>query len=193
MEVIEEALALLDEVGLDALTTRALAARLGVRASALYRHVSGKKELLAALADRIMSEALADPPQDADWAGQLESFAHRLRRSLLAHRDAARVVAQYGPLGERALLNAEAGIGLLRSAGLPLSTAAHAGHTVVCFVVGFVLQEQAPTPEPDGQRADFVRGNLPHLTEWLADRPDEDASFAIGLRILVNGLRVELS
>src|SRR5262245_34029368 len=48
-QVVRAALALLDEVGLDELTMRRLAERLGVKAAALYRHVRGKDELLALL------------------------------------------------------------------------------------------------------------------------------------------------
>ncbi|MDI5967207.1 TetR/AcrR family transcriptional regulator C-terminal domain-containing protein [Streptantibioticus silvisoli] len=57
--VVDAALELLDEVGLDALTTRALTGRLGVRPGALYWHVRDKRELLTAVAERIMDEVFA--------------------------------------------------------------------------------------------------------------------------------------
>src|SRR5215216_2081141 len=60
-EVVGAALGLLDEVGLDGLTTRRLAERLGVRVGALYWHVSSKQELLAAIAGRIMEELSTRP------------------------------------------------------------------------------------------------------------------------------------
>src|SRR5215217_6285359 len=53
-EVVGAALELLDEDGLDGLTTRRLAGRLGVRVGALYWHVESKQELLAAVADRFI-------------------------------------------------------------------------------------------------------------------------------------------
>ena len=192
-DVVHAALALLDEVGLDAMTTRRLAQRLGVQVGALYRHVASKRELLVAVAEQIVQQALAPPLPAGDWAAQVSGFAHRLRRALLAHRDGARVVAEYGPLGPNTLHYAELGIALLRDAGMPLAPAAHGGHTIVSFVIGFVLQEQAPPADPDGHRAALVRQTLPNLAEWLSQRPDEDAAFAIGLGMVVNGLRAELA
>ncbi|MDI5971187.1 TetR/AcrR family transcriptional regulator [Streptomyces sp. SL13] len=64
--VVDAALELLDEVGLDALTTRALTGRLGVRPGALYWHVRDKRELLTAVAERIMDEVFAPAMAPAD-------------------------------------------------------------------------------------------------------------------------------
>src|SRR5919108_3233672 len=58
--ILAEALALVDEAGLDALTTRALGQRLGVDPTAVYRHFRNKDELLGALADRILASSDSD-------------------------------------------------------------------------------------------------------------------------------------
>jgi AcrR family transcriptional regulator len=52
-QVVRAALALVDEVGLDGLTMRRLAERLGIQAASLYKHVKDKDELLVLLADEI--------------------------------------------------------------------------------------------------------------------------------------------
>src|SRR5215467_10891753 len=55
-EIVRAALALLDEAGMDDLTMRRLADKLGVKAASLYRHVRDKDELLVLLADEISGE-----------------------------------------------------------------------------------------------------------------------------------------
>src|SRR5215208_2930307 len=81
-EVVGAALGLLDEVGLDGLTTRRLAERLGVRVGALYWHVSSKQELLAAVADRIMEEFSAAPLAGGDGEGGTPGGPHGRRAGL---------------------------------------------------------------------------------------------------------------
>ena len=55
--VVDVAIALLDADGLDALTMRKLATRLGVQAGALYWHFASKQALLDAMADRFLEVA----------------------------------------------------------------------------------------------------------------------------------------
>jgi TetR/AcrR family tetracycline transcriptional repressor len=184
-DVIDAALALLDEVGLDALTTRRLADRLGVRVGALYWHVKDKNELLTTLADRIVAQAHRAPPAAGDdWADQLATTAHRLRAALLAHRDGARIVAGYAPVSPGSLDAAERGLRVAREAGVPLAVAALAGDTVMSYVTGYVLQEQSPEPESPPTLA-----GRPLLAEWVRARPDHDTAFATGLATILTGIR----
>src|SRR5262245_23549209 len=101
-QVVRAALALLDEVGLDELTMRRLAGQLGIKAASLYRHVRSKDELLALLGDEISGE-IPFPRGTGTWQEQLTEIAWNVRRGLLAHRDAARVLANSPPVGPRRL------------------------------------------------------------------------------------------
>src|SRR5499427_8577593 len=116
-QVVRAALALLDEVGLDELTMRRLAERLNVKAASLYRHVRNKEELLALLGDEISGE-IPFPRETGNWRSQLVEAAWNVRRGLLAHRDAARVLANTPPVGPRRLAHIEAVLRTLRDAGL---------------------------------------------------------------------------
>ncbi|MFC3398242.1 TetR family transcriptional regulator [Microbacterium amylolyticum] len=89
--IIDQAIALLDDIGLPDLSMRRLAGALGVAPSALYWHVANKQTLLAALADRIVAEAA---PADG-----VDTTALALRDAILAHRDAAEVVTSSAALG----------------------------------------------------------------------------------------------
>jgi TetR/AcrR family tetracycline transcriptional repressor len=139
-QVVRAALALLDDVGLDELTMRRLAEYLGVKAASLYRHVHNKDELLALLGDEISSEIPA-PPDTGTWQEQLTTMAWNVRRGLLAHRDAARVLANSPPVGPRRLKHIEAVLRVLRAAGLRDRDAARAAYHVNNFVTEFAADE----------------------------------------------------
>lgn len=85
--ILQEALTLVDEAGLEGLTTRALGRRLGVDSTAVYRHFRSKDELLSALADHIVGGGQEPGSNDGDGSlrGQLRSACLAIRRALLAH------------------------------------------------------------------------------------------------------------
>ena len=84
-QVVRVALPLLDEVGLDGLTVRRLAERLGVQNPALYWHFKNKQALLDAMAKTMLADALADiqpPSADDRWAEWLADVSGRFHRAL---------------------------------------------------------------------------------------------------------------
>jgi TetR/AcrR family transcriptional regulator, tetracycline repressor protein len=139
-QVVGAALTLLDEVGLDELTMRRLAEHLGVKAASLYRHVRSKDDLLALLGDEISAE-IPLPSQAGSWRDQLTQSAWNVRRGLLAHRDAARVLASTPPAGPRRLRHVEAVLRILRAAGLRDRDAARAAYHLNNFVTEFAADE----------------------------------------------------
>lgn len=194
-DVIDAAMELLDEGGLDQLSTRRIAERLGVRVGAIYWHVKDKDELLAELADRIVGSCLDEiPGPDQAAAGpaalaeRLTAAAHAVRRALLAHPDGAALVAGHAVPGPHSLVLADRLIGLTRAAGLPLPLAAHAGDTLLSYVTGFVLQEQrrrALTEDPQTPVPDLDLEGLPHLAAALEEGlPDDETTFAVGAGLI---------
>ena len=139
-QVVRAALVLLDEVGLDELTMRRLAEGLGVKAASLYRHVRNKDELLALLGDEISAE-IPLPRSSGTWREQLTESAWNVRKGLLAHRDAARVLAGTPPAGPRRLRHIEAVLRILRAAGLRDRDVAHAAYHLNNFVTEFAADE----------------------------------------------------
>jgi AcrR family transcriptional regulator len=191
-QVVQAALELLDEVGLDAFTTRALTARLGVQRGALYWHVKSKHELLTAVSELITRPVFAeadDEDEDSDWAEGFAEFAHRLRAAMLAHRDGARLIASHVPAGPQGLEHMEERLTVLSKKGLPPGMAARFGDTIASYVTGYVLQEQtspADGPfEPDE--------NLPMVTELLASHADSSATFTACVATIVRGMRAEFA
>src|SRR5262245_361579 len=202
-QVVRAALALLDDVGLDELTMRRLAERLGVKAASLYRHVRDKEELLVLLGDEISGE-IPMARSGGTWREQLVEMAENVRRGLLAHRDAARVLASTAPFGPRRLRHVEALLGVLRSAGLSRRDAARAAYHCNNFVTEFAADEArfaAFTAASGSSRRKMYAEVRKHfkslppeeypviveLADYLGE-DDPDGLFRFGLEVWLRGL-----
>lgn len=155
-EVLAAALDLLDEVGLDALTTRKLAERLGVQPGALYRHFDSKRSLLHAMVARLTLDAAIEGDVPEDWAGMLRYAAVGARATVLTRRDGARLMATYlVPADETAQMFWHRLVGALSAAGFAESDALVAVDTTFAYVNGFAIEEQSRDGHPaePGQRA----------------------------------------
>src|SRR6266516_4843039 len=84
-EIIQTALALLEEHGAGALSMRRLADRLGVAPNALYTHVRGKADLIDGLVDQVYAGLDLDQDPTGDWTEQLAALSWAIRDHLLAH------------------------------------------------------------------------------------------------------------
>jgi len=116
--VVDQALAIADADGLEALTIRRLANQLGVTPMAFYWHFRNKEALLAGVADRLWGEIDADVDPDADWPAQLRRIMESLVRVLRAHRCASQVLASSEKLNNDAALRVtETTLEVLRRAG----------------------------------------------------------------------------
>ncbi|WP_163512353.1 TetR/AcrR family transcriptional regulator C-terminal domain-containing protein [Fodinicola acaciae] len=167
-EVLQAAVELLDEVGLDALTTRRLAAKLGVQAGALYRHFASKQALLDAVVGHLIDEAADGTPElTGEWDHVLRVMAFGMRSAMLAHRDGARLMTTFqvpSAAGEQAFNRT---IELLVEAGLTAEAAVSAVDTLFAYVNGFTIEEQA-------------RGG------------DRDLAFRAGVELILAGIRAGL-
>ena len=82
--IVQAALDLLDEAGMDGLTVRALASRLGVQAPALYWHVRSKQALLDEMATQIwrqIGDVMAGLPADLPWREVMRTYAATVREA----------------------------------------------------------------------------------------------------------------
>ncbi|ONI87191.1 hypothetical protein ALI22I_22310 [Saccharothrix sp. ALI-22-I] len=157
--VVRAALDLLDEEGLDAVSTRAVATRLGVRMNTVLWHVKSKARLRELMADAIVGEVdLAGLPED--WRERAAELPRRLRRALLAHRDGASAVVGTHMAEPGTLRFSEALAAALIAGEVP--RVAWTLRTLVHLTLGLVLEEQAG----DGRLADALveaPGDYPSL------------------------------
>jgi AcrR family transcriptional regulator len=117
--VVTEALAVIAHDGVQALTMRSLAARLGVVPGALYHHVGNKQQLQDLLLDGVLAEVDFHTDPSLAWTEQLKNRAHRLRQVLEAHPGVAAILKTRDPLGPHSLALAEALLARCRPPGSP--------------------------------------------------------------------------
>jgi AcrR family transcriptional regulator len=94
--VVAQALTVIAQEGVGALTMRTLAARLGVVPGALYRHVRNKEQLQDLVLDGVLAEVDCNLNRFLAWSEQLKVLAHRLRQVLEALRRRRAAAAQRG-------------------------------------------------------------------------------------------------
>jgi TetR/AcrR family tetracycline transcriptional repressor len=168
-EVLRAAIELLDEVGLDALTTRKLAAKLGVQAGALYRHYPSKQALLDAVVGHLIDEAGAGQPRpEGNWDDILRVAAMGLRAGMLAHRDGARLMTTFHVPSDAGAEAYQQLIDMLIAAGATAELAWSGVDTVFGYVNGFTIEEQ-------------TRGG------------DRLKAFLAGLEIIIAGIRAGMT
>lgn len=192
--VVDEAIALLDADGLDALTMRKLATRLGVQAGALYWHFASKQALLDAMADRFLEDFGADLPAGS-WDERLSAAGWRLREVLLSHRDGARVMAGTYVAEPNTILLGNMVIEILQTAGLPPDRAGWAAFAAFHYVLGHTIEEQAQLElterglwEPK-LTVDGIENKLA-ATAFTADPAER---FGYGLQLFLDGIRQQLA
>ncbi|MCK7621725.1 TetR/AcrR family transcriptional regulator C-terminal domain-containing protein [Streptomyces sp. RS10V-4] len=188
---VREALALVDEGGLETLTMRRLADRLGVHLPTLYRLFAGKDALVDEMAEAILARALpAAFDGDAAWPDRVRGLAASLRAALLAQRDGARIVGGNYAAKRNNLTYIDTLVGCVCDAGLPRDHGLWAAGAVFCFVLGETLEEQgAAGGEADTLEGVVRAGGYPHLAAGpVGPLLDFDARFAFGLELLLAGI-----
>ncbi|MEU4789389.1 TetR family transcriptional regulator [Micromonospora tulbaghiae] len=87
--IVDAAAALIDADGLEAFSTRRLAAELGVRGPSLYNHFATKDEILDAVADSVTAQVDVSFFGRLDWREALRRWGHSYRAALAAHPNIA--------------------------------------------------------------------------------------------------------
>jgi len=144
--IVQAALDLLDEAGMDGLTVRALASRLGVQAPALYWHVPGKQALLDEMATQIwrrIGDVMTGLPGDLPWREVMATYAATVRTELLGHRDGAKAFSGTTLTDPAVVRRQEVTFENLTHQGFALEDAVRGLVLLHDFTIGFCVEEQA--------------------------------------------------
>ena len=177
-DVVDRALAVLDDYGLESLTMRRLAAELGVQPSALYHHVPNKQTLLAAVADEILIRGRR-PRRAQAWDRRVIEICTELRDAMLAYRDGAEVVVTAHTFGLGGGTPAESLRQALRDGGLTENLVDLGTRVLLHLVFGHAMEEQTA---------------LQAASAGAIDRaPGGPADFEQGLELVLDGMRSRIN
>ncbi|GGZ41564.1 TetR/AcrR family transcriptional regulator C-terminal domain-containing protein [Streptomyces bluensis] len=189
-QITAAAMEVLESDGLDKLSLRGVAARLGVRVNAVAWHLKDKTGLLEAVADAIVANCVpAHLPPDPEE--RVRALLTSLRTALLSHRDGARLAQEGSSLArphQRAF--AEAFNAALHATGRSPQEAAWTAWTLMYFTLGLVKEEQTPpnrtlcaeAAEADPTAFPSLAKTIAHL---MADSFDD--RFAYGVDLILSG------
>lgn len=197
---LRTAVGLADEEGIDAVSMRNLASRLGVVPMALYRHVVNKEDLVDGMVEAVYGEV--DDSSGVDWRATMRQRAISMRQALQRHPWAVELMESSSP-GPANLHYHNAGIACLREqAGLSVRTAIDAYNLMDSYIYGFALQEKTlPSDlaaEAEARRQDLaatdpsIASRFPYLIEVVeelgASGYDYTGQFERGLELILDGI-----
>lgn len=142
--IVAEAIALLDEEGIEALSMRSLGQRLGAGATSLYRHVANKDELIELVVDEVYGELeVPEVTLASAWRVAMHITAHSLRQTGLRHMWLTHVLGQVGLnyLGPNVVEVTGRGLAILTAAGFDAQEAAKTMSTMSAYVIGITSAE----------------------------------------------------
>lgn len=208
-QIIKAAVRICDAAGVESLTTRKLAADLGIGTMTLYGYFRSKEEILDGIADHVLGTLVVPPPAEQTPAATVRSVARALFAMMREHHSVVYLLSSRVTISEKALKAAmEDVLAVLRDAGFDGLGAVRAYALVMTYCMGFASYQQPRPWGPDGaddvdelrrRRRHFYMSlplpdfeNLVELNEPLTTMPS-DAQFEFGLDCLIDGLLAELT
>jgi AcrR family transcriptional regulator len=205
--VLNAAIGLADEGGIESLTMRKLAGELGVEAMSLYNHVANKGDLVDAIADLVVSE-IELPVATEAWEVAVRTCAVSAYETFMRHPWACSLVmspTNTSAVREPRVRYIEWLLGRLRDAGFSPELAYHAYHALDSHILGFTLwhlghSAGAKNIAGDQDFADFAAGFIeelradgyPHLAEHAEQHlagVEDEREFEFGLDLILDGLK----
>jgi AcrR family transcriptional regulator len=198
--VLQTAIGLADQGGLESLSMRKLGQELGVEAMALYHHFENKEGLVDAMVDIVFGEVEL-PSLGPDWTTAMRQRAISLRDALGRHSWAIGLMESRRRLGHAGLRHHDAVIGSLRSAGFDMALTAHAYSLLDSYIYGFALTKMNLPFETTEEVADVAQTMLapfqadayPNLVAFITEHAmqpgyDYGDEFEYGLDLILDGL-----
>lgn len=193
--IVAAAVELADSDGVDALSMRNLARRLGFEVMSLYNHVANKDDLLALMLDAVAAEIDEPPPDEAPLAA-IRAMTISTHDALVRHPWAPELWMRYLP-GPARTRHMDALLRLFDASGLAPALAHHGFHAVSNHVLGYTLQQLGMDmggDDPEARAREYVAGiseaDHPHMVAHVRQHIDGDtsSSFELVLDLVLDGL-----
>jgi AcrR family transcriptional regulator len=183
-EILDAALAIADEQGIDAVTMRAVAKRVGLTPMALYGHIQDKEGLLDSMLGQLLSE-ISLPNKAGTWQERLTLLANEARGLAKRHPGAVALVFARPSIAPDAVRVVDAIYVALLDAGVGPCEVPRVERLVSTLVLGYATSEangrfSSSALNPRGRRAQLPEGELPGhaaLRPLLDEPVDWDAEF----------------
>jgi AcrR family transcriptional regulator len=198
--VLDAALKLADDGGIEGLSMRKLGQALGVEAMALYYHFANKERVIDGIVDLVYQE-IDVPVAGAAWMDAMRQRAISVRDALLRHRWAIGLMESRTNPGAATLRHHDAVIGCLRTGGFDMARTATAYSLLDSYIYGFALTKMnLPFDDTsdivevsENMLAPFPEGEYPNLMAFLTEHAmlpgyDYADEFEYGLDIVLEGL-----
>jgi AcrR family transcriptional regulator len=192
--VAEAAADLVAKDGLDALSVRQVANRLGVWPTTVMHHAGGRRDGLLALLIEHLAAGIRTERQGS-WRERLTELGHEIRRVALAHRGLADELLRSGATGPQALRLADAILDALQDAGLDQDVAQDAYDVFLTFVLGSAGRQTTAAAPARWRAFEIALDQAPpdtyaalgHATRGGTTR-DDDARFGGGLDLVLDAI-----
>jgi TetR/AcrR family tetracycline transcriptional repressor len=193
--VVEVALEIIDETGLDGLNMRLLGRRLGVNSASLYHHFHNKDDILQAVREYIVRKAkvparLANKP----WDEQLMILGKAYRAGMANHPNAVLLVTATNPMRSRSTLgygHYDCVIGAMLQAGFTDEQALMLMVGVEILASGSIMEEFSLGSHARFGTVDAVQ--FPNLYQVTDTKPLKiSSSFPQLLTMLIEGAQAQL-
>ena len=201
--VLETALGLADQGGLESLSMRKLGQALGVEAMALYYHFANKDRVLDGIVDLVFAE-IELPASGGDWKAAMRSRGIAVRDALLRHRWAIGFMESRANPGPATLRHHDAVIGCLRAGGFDMAQVAHAYSLLDSYIYGFAMTQMTLpfealddiTEMAQTMLEPFPPGEFPNLSDFVTEHAMQPGynyanEFEYGLDLILDGIERE--
>ena len=196
--VLNAAIRLADDGGIESLTMRKLGRALGVEAMSLYNHVANKDDILDGIVDLVMNETEL-PPATEDWDVAVRRCAISAHEALLRHPWACSLVMSPTTGFTPRMRYMEVLLGRLSEAGFSPELTSHAYHALDSHILGFTLWQIGHTVATEGGEdlattilRDLSVDEYPYLAEHVEQHfagSDDEGEFEFVLDLILDGLK----
>jgi AcrR family transcriptional regulator len=194
--ILETALQIATESGVEAVSMRSVASRIGLTAMALYPHVPSKEAMLDGIVDRLIARVELPAP-DAPWEERLADLAHSFRTVAHVHRSVVSLLFTRPAVTPDAMRLVETIYQALLDAGVPDAEVSRLERLISTAIVGFVVSEAEGrfgqgSATPRARRALLPKAQFPahnRLASQLDTAPDVGGDFEADVADLIEMVR----